>query len=167
MATSTETSHEFPFPAPALLAALTDAEYLRARLAAVGGAKAELVSHETTVGGESKAVLKQGVPSDKLPSFVRSLINGDLVIERTERWRQAGEGAVGTVVASVPGAPASINCSLQLRPSAMGAELLSALEVRVSLPFVGGKVEKAIVEQIGRLLDAENTFTLSWLREIS
>ncbi|GAA4001703.1 DUF2505 domain-containing protein [Allokutzneria multivorans] len=162
MATSTETSHEFPFPAPALLAALTDADYLRARLAAVGGGKAELLSHEST-DGESKAVLKQGVPADKLPSFVRTLINGDLVIERTERWRAAGEGAVGTVVASVPGAPASINCSLQLRPSGTGSQLLSSLEVRVSLPFVGGKVEKAIVEQIGKLLDAENTFTLSWL----
>ncbi|WP_073480169.1 DUF2505 domain-containing protein [Streptoalloteichus hindustanus] len=163
MATSTETTHRYPRPAAEVLSALVDETYLRARLAALGGAGAELVEHAPAPEGGGKVVLRQGIPGDRLPSFVRSLVSGDLVIERTERWRPAATGASGTVEARVPGAPATIDCAVDLTDEDGGSLARVRLVAKVSVPFVGGKVEKVIVEQVGQLLAAEHAFTVDWL----
>ncbi|MCO1579323.1 DUF2505 domain-containing protein [Crossiella sp. SN42] len=164
MATSTETSHGYSFPAARVAATMVDETYLRDRLAAVGGTKAELLSLDVS-GAETVLKLRQGIPSDKLPALVRTLISGDLVIERAETWLATGEGATAVVNATVPGAPATIGCSISISPDRAGCRVRAKLTVSVSLPFVGGKVEKAIIEQVQRLLTTEHEFTERWLRE--
>ncbi|MGO1050527.1 DUF2505 domain-containing protein [Crossiella sp. CA198] len=166
MATSTETSHGYSFPAARVAATMVDETYLRDRLAAVGGPKGELISLAAT-GAETVLKLRQGIPADKLPSFVRTLIPGDLVIERVETWRPSGEGATASVHATVPGAPATIECSIAISAAGQGCRVAGRLQVSVSLPFVGGKVERAVIEQVARLLDTEHEFTQRWLSERS
>ncbi|MFB9429008.1 DUF2505 domain-containing protein [Streptoalloteichus tenebrarius] len=163
MATSTETTHRYPRPAAEVLSALVDERYLRARLAALGGPGAELVEHAPSPDGGARVVLRQGIPGDRLPSFVRSLVPGDLVIERTERWEPTASGAGATIDAKVPGTPGSIDCSVRLADSGDGCVATVTLVAKVPVPFVGGKVEKVIVDQVGRLLAAEHAFTVDWL----
>lgn len=166
MATSTETSHGYSVPASRVAATMVDETYLRDRLAAVGGTKAELISLAGS-GAETVVKLRQGIPADKLPSFVRTLVPGDLVIERVETWQVTDSGATAAVSATVPGAPATIRCAIQVSGDEQSCRVRAKLTVSVSLPFVGGKVEKAIIEQVQRLLDAEHEFTDGWLREHS
>ncbi|MBP2475971.1 hypothetical protein JOF53_004843 [Crossiella equi] len=170
MATSTETSHGYPVPASRVAATMVDETYLRDRLAAVGGTKAELISltdngKSAAEGKETTVKLRQGIPADKLPSFVRTLVPGDLVIERTETWRPTGEGATASVHATVSGAPATIECSISVSGAGESCRVAGRLQVSVPLPFVGGKVEKAVIEQVKRLLDTEHEFTERWLRD--
>lgn len=138
---------------------LTDQDYLRDRLRAVGGPQAELVSREQDDRGIT-VVLRQAVPEDALPSFISSLRPGGLMIRRTEIWTSSG----GSVHAVVDGAPGTISGAMRLEPESAGCVLDAQLTVEVPIPLIGHKVEKIITDNIGKLMDAEYRFTLEWLR---
>jgi hypothetical protein len=160
MTSRLEIRHRYSIPPERLREVMTDPEYLHAKLNAVGGPGAELVSREQD-GRDVTVVLRQGVPADALPSFVRSLLPGDLVIERTETWTDSG----GSVYAEVDGAPGTINGQMRLVPDEDGSVLSLRLEAKVPIPLVGGKVEKAITDSVGKLMNTEYGFTERWLRD--
>lgn len=138
---------------------LTDPGFLQDKVRTVGGPQAELVSRDE--GPDSvTVVLRQMVPASALPSFVRSVLRGDLFIRRTETWNATG----GTVHSEVDGAPGVINGKMRLEPDEEGSVLCLQLEATVPLPLVGGKVEKAITNSVSKLMDAEYDFTVQWLR---
>ena len=139
---------------------LTDPAYLHDKIRAVGGEGAELVSREQRGNGVT-VVLRQMVPASALPSFVRSVLPGDLSIRRTETWNDSG----GTVHSAVDGAPGVINGQMTLDPDPEGSVLAMQLAATVRLPLIGGKVEKVITDSVSRLMDSEYDFTLRWLRD--
>ncbi|MGH3795614.1 MAG: DUF2505 domain-containing protein [Pseudonocardiaceae bacterium] len=155
-----ELRHRYPEPPDRMREVLTDADFLRAKLRAVGGPRAELVSREEDERGIT-VVLRQTVPASALPSFVRAVMNGDLVIHRIETWTSSA----GSVQAEVDGAPGTIGGQMRLEPDRAGSVLTLRLEATVRLPLIGGKVEKNITDSVGKLMDAEYDFTLNWLRE--
>jgi hypothetical protein len=164
MATSNKTSHTYSYPVTTVAAVMVDPEYLRARLAEVGGEDSELVSCERDSSDTTTIVQRQGIPSAKVPSFVRALVPGKIAIERNETWRPHGEGAAGMVDATVSGTPGVIEVSLDLAPSGPNNCVLTVtLRVTVPLPIVGQRVEKFVVEQLAGLLDKEHEFTVEWL----
>lgn len=149
-------------PAAAVFAALTDESYLRARLDRMGGKDSKLTGYAVD-GGTTRYTLHQTVEAQYLPSAARAVIPGNLVIERTERWSADGNGVyLGATEASVPGMPGSVRGTTRLSGQD-GSELVFTGSVMVSLPLVGGKLESLIVDQLGRLLRAEATFTERWL----
>lgn len=155
-----------PYSAARVYAALTDEEFLRARLKRLGGKHSELTSFYTessTQGGATRYSLRQTVDAQRLPSIARSVIGGDLVIERIESWTGNGGEYDGTVEASVLGAPGSVQAATSLLDTGGGSELVLTGTVRVAVPLVGGKLEDLIVEQLIALLNAEGEFTQHWL----
>ncbi|MDQ4010982.1 MAG: DUF2505 domain-containing protein [Actinomycetota bacterium] len=159
MASRLQLRHRYPEPPERIQAVLTDPDYLRGKLRAVGGPRAELVSREQDERGIT-VVLRQAVPDDALPSFLRSAFSGGLTIRRTETWTNSG----GSVYAVVDGAPGTITGTMRLEPDPTGCVLGAQLTAEVSLPLIGGKVERIITDNIGKLMDAEHQFTLNWLR---
>lgn len=139
---------------------LTDLDYLRSKLRAVGGPKAELVSREETARGVT-IELRQVLPADALPPFVRAVLSGDLVIRRLETWN----GCVGRVQSEVDGAPGSIAGDMRLDPDPSGSVHVLQLTATVALPLVGRKIEKVIIDNVGKLMDTEYEFTTQWLRD--
>ena len=141
---------------------LTDQQYLRDKLRAVGGPRAELVSWKRNEGGVT-VVLHQAVPEDAMPSFLRSALPSGLTIRRTETWNSSG----GSVHAVVDGAPGTINGTMRLEPDPAGCVLGARLTADVGLPLIGAKVEKVITDNIAALMESEYQFTLQWLRNSS
>jgi hypothetical protein len=162
MASRLELRHRYPESPERIRAVLTDPDYLRDKLRAVGGPRAELVSWEQDGRGIT-VVLRQAVPDDALPSFIRAALPGGLTIRRTETWISSG----GSVHAVVDGAPGTITGVMRLAPDPTGCVLSAQLTAEVGLPLIGGKVEKVIIDNIGTLMDAEYRFTLEWLRTTS
>lgn len=160
MTSRVEIRHRYPTTPDHLRAVMTDPDFLRAKLSAVGGAGAELVSRKQDGRGVT-VVLRQEVPAEALPSIVRSFLPGDLTIERTETWTDSG----GTVHAEVDGAPGTISGRMRLAPDEGGSVLSLRLEATVPLPLIGGKVEKVITDSVGRLMETEYGFTEQWLRD--
>ncbi|KEI45329.1 DUF2505 domain-containing protein [Saccharopolyspora rectivirgula] len=156
------------WPAAAVHEALVDVDYLTERLHALGGSRAELVQHETTDDGVHYQ-LRHGIRSESLPALARSVVAGDLVVDRSESWRQADENHyTGEVAAEIAGAPCSITGSMWLRDlttptDSSTSELVFSAKVDVNLPFVGGKLEELVANQVEQLLLAEERFTEEWL----
>jgi Protein of unknown function (DUF2505) len=153
-----------PFPAAEVYATMIDPEYLRARLQQIGGPGAALLEHSVDAGG-ARYRLRHGLDSTMLPALVRSLVPGDLVIERTETIRLRGPGDyTGQVEVQVPGTPVSARGHSELRERAPGSEFAVQAEVTVNVPFIGGRIEETVAGQVHELLVAETAFTEQWMR---
>lgn len=150
------------YPAAQVFAALTDEEFLRERLRRLGGKRSELASY-TTSGGTTRYALRQTIDAQHVPSVARTVIRGDLVIERVESWTGENGQYDGTVDAHVPHTPGSARAVTSLLDVDDGSELLFTGTVKVSVPLVGGRIEEMIVQQLTDLLDAEGEFTQHWL----
>ncbi|CRK60240.1 hypothetical protein [Alloactinosynnema sp. L-07] len=154
----------FTRPAAEVHAAFIDRAFLDERLRALGGKNAELLEY-TANGAEVTFKLRQGVPGEKLPSIVRTVIKGDLIVERTESWRPDGAAFSGSTSATVSAVPGDIKGTFRLVDTAGGSEWSTSGQVKVSIPFVGGKIESVIAEQVTQLLAAEAEFAAEWLAE--
>jgi hypothetical protein len=144
-------------------AVMLDEEYLRARLVQLGGPGARMLAHEATADG-GQYTIRHGVDEAALPSVVSSLVSGNLVIQRTESLRRGAPGRwAGDVDVQIPGTPASAVGSLALHDAGPGSVLVVHADVTVKVPFLGGKIEAVIADQVQQLLAAETAFTLEWL----
>ncbi|GAA0505487.1 hypothetical protein GCM10011581_32490 [Saccharopolyspora subtropica] len=156
------------WPAARVYEALIDIDYLTDRLAGLGGDNAALVQHVATDDG-TRFQLHHGVPADSLPALARTVVGGDLQIDRSESWRQAEDGSfAGEIAAEIAGAPCTITGSMWLRDISERtgpavSEFVVSGNVRVNVPFVGGKLEDLVVDQVQKLLAAEEQFTTEWL----
>jgi hypothetical protein len=147
-----------PHSAEKVFGAMVDETYLRDRLAEIGGPNAALVSYDST-DERTSYQLKQGVPAEHVPSAVKAALGGDLVIQRTETWA-AGAGTVEVTINNVPG---RLDGSFTVLDNGSGSKVTLSGEVKVGIPFLGGKIEKLIAEQVAVLLDKESEFTSQWL----
>jgi hypothetical protein len=147
-----------PHSAEKVFGAMVDETYLRDRLAEIGGKDAQLVTYSST-GEKTSYQLKQGVPAEHVPTAVKAALGGDLVIQRTETWA----AGAGTVEVTVNGVPGRLEGSFTVLDNGSGSKVTLSGEVKVSIPFLGGKIEKLIAEQVAVLLDKESEFTSQWL----
>ncbi|MDQ3887243.1 MAG: DUF2505 domain-containing protein [Actinomycetota bacterium] len=154
-----ELRHPYLVPAERIHEVLTDPEYLRDKLREVGGPGAELVSR-TEDNGQVTVVQRQAVPENMLPAVVRSFLPGDLNITRTEVW--AGPTA-GTIDVVVSGAPGSVSGTIAVTPDDPGALVIIRIDASVPVPLVGGMIEQAMIDNIGKLGEIEHAFTREWL----
>jgi hypothetical protein len=166
MASRIEHRAEFSRGIAEVFTAVSDRDALQARLDAIGGHNARVTSYSHE-GDQWRFLLHQGVPADKLPSFVRTLHRGDLVVEREQTWTKTGETYTGTVKASVGTIPGHISARTELFTEAGATVLRTSGEVRIQLPLIGGKIEGFVAEQVTELLRGEAEFTARWLGEPS
>jgi hypothetical protein len=153
-----------PFPAERTARAMGDPDYLRARLEKLGGPGAALLEH-TVDGAGVRYRLRQGLEAELLPPVVQSMVGGNLVLERTETIQPDGDGYRGTVDVHVPRIPVPVTAggTMSLRDAPGGSEFAVHAEVSVGVPLVGGRIEKVVAEQVGRLMAAETEFLRHWL----
>jgi hypothetical protein len=159
MASRLTLRHPYPASPERVREVLTDRQYVQAKLQAVGGPRAELVSWEQDAHGVVTFVLHQAVPENSMPSFLRSMLPEGLTIRRTETWSSVG----GSVHAVVDGAPGTIIGVMRFAPDPAGCVLDVELTAEVPLPLVGANVEKIITSNVAALLEKEYQFTLAWL----
>jgi hypothetical protein len=163
MARSIDYRSTLAFPADKVFAAMTDEEYLRARLHELGGPGSALLEHQAGPDG-ARYKLKQGLHEDDLPPIVGKVMQGDLAIQRTESLRATGPGAyAGDVDVAISNMPASASGNMRLADNGAGSEFEVHADVEVKVPLIGGKIEEIVAGQVRRLLEAETAFTVRWL----
>ena len=108
--------------------------------------------------------MSQIIAAEHLPSMVSKVVNGDIVIKRSETMAPFKDGkATGTFSAHVDGVPARVEGTQVLTGDENSATLEIDGEVEVKIPFLGGKIESAIVDEVVRLIQAEQDFTREWI----
>lgn len=133
------------------------------RIRAVGTSRDSL--DDLVVGDESIAVsLTQFVPDEEIPDFARKVLPGELSLQRRVTYhRHPDERLSGTSLAEAVGGLGKITGAGETLPD--GGEAVESLEgqVKVSVPLLGGRLEKLVVEHITDLLAAEHDHLNRWL----
>lgn len=159
MSSKFEHSVSYPFSVSTLWSLISTEQYWRDLLEATNAGHGSLESF-SIVGDEVSVETKQGVGAENLPSVVTAVRPGDLEIPRSSLFRLEGDTIKGAMNASVTGAPAKIFGDIVISGDSAVARYSG--EADVSIPFVGGKIERAVVEQVSALLDAERDATVDF-----
>lgn len=159
MATSLEHIVSYPFSVDRYWEIVSTEQYWRDLLEATNSSHGKLESF--SLEGDTVTVeMLQGVPEDRLPSIVTKVRPGDLWIPRRTVFAREGATVTGTMTASVSGAPADFDGHLSVSGEPATATYTGS--AKVSVPFVGGKIESAVIEQLVDLLDNEHEKTVTW-----
>ena len=126
------------------------------KVAAATGAR----SSSTTVDGNT-------VTTDELqevagvPSFAKKIVGDSTRAIKTIVWEDGASRGDFTV--ETPGKPTSIKGSLTLAATGTGSTLTYRLEVKASVPLVGGKLEKLVAELTDEGFTKEHAVGRAWL----
>jgi len=162
MPTSLEHRSTFAVAADVVFQTLVDEAFLAQRLRDIGGKNAALLDHSRD-GERVTFRMRQGVDASRLPGAIRSMLNGDLVVEREERWQPEGDAYAGTSRVSITGVPGEIHGRQRIAAAGAGSTYVVTAQVRVGIPLIGGKLEKVVAEQVEKLLAAEGEYADKWL----
>ncbi len=148
-----------------VFAMLTDPEFLRARLEATGALKYEVVECEETSDGGFRIVTRRTVQAD-IPGFARRVFTPTNSMTQVEDWRPAFEGArEGMWRIDAQGVPVSTSGTTHLESVDGGAAQYIDGTIKVSVPLIGGRLERFVFDQAMKTLDVEHVFGRKWLTE--
>jgi hypothetical protein len=151
------------YPSDEVYATMVDPDYLRARLEQIGGPRAALLEHSADTGG-ARYRLRHGLDPKVLPSVVRTILPGEVSIERDETWRRGGAGDyTADVRVTIPGTPGRATGTMRLRDTDGGSELYIQIEVTVDVPVLGSTIEGMVSGHVKGLLASESAFTQDWM----
>ncbi|MGI9155602.1 MAG: DUF2505 domain-containing protein [Marmoricola sp.] len=114
----------------------------------------------TPSGAGMSVVLDQTQATRGMPGFAKKLVGDTVNVVQREEWSSATEGTVSVVV---PGRPGEMKGRVTLAEDATGTTENVRLEVKVSIPLVGGKLEGLVAGLLTKALRAENTVGREWL----
>lgn len=120
----------------------------------------EVTITPTAAGMDVK--VDQHRPATEVPSFARKLVGEELNIVQTETWSSATSAALHV---TIPGKPGDMKGTVTLTGDATGTTEVVAVEVKASIPLIGGKIESLIGDMLGKALRAENKVGKDWLAQ--
>ena len=151
--------HELAYDAPPadVLAMITDPLYWDK----VADATSALSSRATvaTEGATTRVVVDQEQEVVGVPSFAKKFVGDSTRAIMTQLWQ--GDSATYTV--ETPGKPTSISGTATLAENGSGSTVTYDLEVKASVPLVGGKLEKLVVELTTEGFEKEQAVGAAWL----
>ena len=145
----------------AMMAMLGSTEYVEAKYQALGDISAEIVEHTST---DTAMVLKvdRQVPSD-LPDFAKKVLGDTNHLVQTETWSAAGDGYKCDLSIDSPGKPLTIKSRSEIVPSGDGSDWNVDMEIKASIPLVGGKLEGVVEKETRATMAKEYDFNKMWL----
>lgn len=128
-------------------ALITDTTFRTEACAEVGAQDYE-VSVEPTGAGHTVTVVR--TVKAELPDFIRKLTGDTVKVKQTEAWGPAAADGTRTadVKVSIIGQPAEMLGTAVLSTAGAGTSFVLDGEVKVSIPFIGRKIEPEIAKAI-------------------
>ena len=104
-------------------------------------------------GGGMKVVVDMVQAAEGMPGFAKRFVGDEIQLVQTERWSDIENARVEVVI---PGKPGQMIGTMSLRESGGTTTETMEMEIRVSIPLVGGKIESLIADLLRKALKAEN-----------
>ena len=120
---------------------------------------------ETFEPSESAVVLKvkRTVPAD-LPDFAKKILGDTNRVVQDETWRATDDGYACDLRIEFPGKPLHITGKLLVRATGDAtADWVVDMDVKASVPLIGGKLEGVVEKETRASLDKEYKFNQEWL----
>ncbi len=151
---------DYDVPPRELLAVLTDERFLAERSARYGG------SGTPTVRGSGDVIvvtIPRQLPVDAVPSAFRRFVGSGALVQ-TETWsRLTDDRAGGAWTTEVGDSPLELSGTQEITATADGCRYLISADVKVNIPFVGGKAEAMVSSRLQELIGKEQDFAADWL----
>lgn len=155
---------DYPVTATELLDALGNLDYLAARSERFGGVGTPAV--EASEDGVVITSVRQ-LPMDKIPSAIKGLV-GDGQITQVDTWSREPrpDGSLsGSWRADLGSAPADIGGDYAIATTGDGSTYSCSINVKVKVPFIGGKIEQQVRGYLDYIVSKEQQFLADWLSE--
>ncbi len=153
-------SHEMRYDATPeqVQAMLADPDF-RAKVCDYQGVLRHTIS--ITPDGEGMAVvIDQFQAATGIPSFAKKFVGDEIHIVQQENWTSANRADLEVLI---PGKPGQMRGSITLGPSGEGTVEQVDVDIKVSIPLVGGKIEGLVRDLLVSALKAENHVGREWL----
>ncbi len=95
-----------------------------------------------------------------LPSIAQSLVGRTIDLVQREEWSATSRA---TAQLTIPGQPARMSGRCALDQTGADTAYTADLEVRVSIPLLGGRIEEVVADLVGQAFRAENHVGVQWL----
>lgn len=129
------------------------------RVAEATGARSSTTSVEGTAAGTA-VVTREVQPTAGVPAFARKIAGETTDVVKRLTW----QGLECTVDIESPGKPTSLSGSATLAPDGEGTRLTYQLDARASVPLLGNKLEKLVVQLTTEGFEKEHAVGVAWLR---
>lgn len=119
--------------------------------------------HDITItpeGAGMSVVVDQHRPAEGVPAIAQKLVGAEINVHQVEHWSSPTDAALDV---TIPGRPAHMKGTVRLAGDAGGTTETVSVDVTVSIPLIGGKIEGAVADMFLKALEAENTVGRQWL----
>ena len=147
---------------------LCDREFQERKCRATGALD---FSVDVVLHGDGSATIttKRTMPTDSFPDFVRSFVGESVQLVEVDTWQPAAADGTraGTLSVEIAGTPVQMSAAMRLSPE--GGERRPGTvqsvdgELKVKVPLVGGKIEKAAEPAIRMAIRTEARVGQDWL----
>lgn len=140
-------SFQYPAGVEQVFALISDEKFRVAAAEKTGGLNVSVAVSST--GGSTKVTLERTQPAT-VPDFVKKFIGDAVTIKQVEAWSEPDASGTRTakLKMKVAGQPAGFDGTATLKNDGKGAEFAVSGDVKVSVPFVGKKVEPVIAKAV-------------------
>ncbi|MBK6764656.1 MAG: DUF2505 domain-containing protein [Micrococcales bacterium] len=148
--------------ADAVWAMLSDRAYVDSKYQALGDISTDVQTFDTS---DSAITLKveRIVPAD-LPDFAKKILGDTNKLVQTEHWTASGGSYVCDLHIDFPGKPLKVTGRLEVKPTGdASADWVVNMDVKASVPLIGGKLEGVVEKETLASLDKEYAFNQEWL----
>jgi Protein of unknown function (DUF2505) len=146
-----------------VFAMLADEDF-QVRKCTANGARGHAVSIGSQ-GERTTIVSTRDLPTDNLPSYVRSIVGDTLTVTETQDWGPpAADGTrSGRLTVDIAGAPIDLAGTLSLAPGGQGSLETVEGDLKARIPLIGDKLEKAAAPAIQSAIRVESETGKAWL----
>ena len=142
-------SIDLPASAEDVVKLITTEEYLRFRYEDAKVRNFSLAVEQDDSKGFSYSLVREIDMAGKVPKMARKIVGDSMTVTQHQRWDRNAAPYPGTMTVEAQGLPGSISAATEVvAVSATTSRLVVNGEVRVSIPLVGGQLEKLLVSRI-------------------
>lgn len=147
---------DLPLEPAAVAAMYADPRYAEIRARGLRASRTES-SHTGDPAGAFTVTTVLEMPTNGVPDVARPFVGSSISVREEQTWQAPGSDGTrtGRTVMTVAGAPASMTADLRLEPDGSGTRITIDGELVAKVPLIGGRIEKAAVPYISKVLRAE------------
>ena len=112
-----------------------------------------------TDGGATRVVIDEQQRTAGVPSFAKKIVGDSTRVIITQVWR----GQEASYEIQTPGKPTHVTGTAAVAANGTGSTLTYDLEVKASVPLIGGKLEKLVVDLTREGFEKEQRVGAAWL----
>lgn len=153
-----QVTHHFDAEVETVFALMSDPDFCTRKYADAGATDIQVDSDQRADG---PTVVSRRKLTVDLPGFAKKVMQPTNTVVQTDEWSPADADGrrVCRYRVEVQGVPSRIDGTVTLTPEGAGTRQDVEAEVKVSIPLLGGKLEKFAVDNGVKALDDEARFT--------